>query len=197
MTILRTLLIGLTLAVALLLTGCQSSGAISSTRQVANADTLKTRVSDDYVLDTGDKVKVTVFGQPDLSGEFEVDGTGTISMPLIGQISVLGLSTPALEETITTKLADGYLREPRVTAEVTNYRPFYMYGEIGRPGEYQYSSGLTVLNAVAAAGGFTYRANKNVVYIKSADGADEERFKLTSQVMVQPGDTIRIGERIF
>ena len=86
---------------------------------------------------------------------------------------------------------------PRVSAEVINYRPFYILGEVGRPGEYPYTSGLTVQNAVAAAGGFTYRANKRAVFIKSIDSDQEILYDLTPSTVVKPGDTIRIGERIF
>ncbi len=102
-----------------------------------------------------------------------------------------------MEQTVNAKLADGYLRNPQVSAEVINYRPYYILGEVNTAGEYAYTSGLSVLNAVASAGGFTYRANKRVVYIKSVDGVDEAAYELNSQVLVQPGDTIRIGERIF
>ena len=84
-----------------------------------------------------------------------------------------------------------------MSAEVINYRPFYILGEVGRPGEYPFNSGLTVLNAVAAAGGFTYRANKKVVFIKSANGNQEVPFALDTNTVVKPGDTLRIGERIF
>jgi polysaccharide export outer membrane protein len=142
-------------------------------------------------------LRVTVFGHPDLSGEFEVDGSGSISMPLIGQMRAIGLSTVELETAIAEKLSDGYVLNPRVSAEVINYRPFYILGEVGRPGEYPYTSGLTVQNAVAAAGGFTYRANKRAVFIKSIDSDEEILYDLTPSTVVKPGDTIRIGERIF
>ncbi|KCZ94491.1 polysaccharide biosynthesis/export protein [Hyphomonas johnsonii MHS-2] len=148
-------------------------------------------------MGTGDKLRISVFGQPELSGQFVVDGSGAISMPLIGQMEAVGLSTPALEDKIEARLADGFLLEPKVSAEVINYRPFYILGEVGRPGEYPYNSGLTVLNAVAAAGGFTYRANKKVVFIKGADSSEEVAFQLNTNTVVKPGDTVRIGERIF
>ncbi|MDP3458141.1 MAG: polysaccharide biosynthesis/export family protein, partial [Hyphomonas sp.] len=150
-----------------------------------------------YTLGSSDRLRVTVFGHPDLSGEFEVDGTGAISLPLIGQKAALGLSTSQLEASITETLASGYILDPRVSVEVINYRPFYILGEVGRPGEYPYTSGLTVQNAVAAAGGFSYRANKRVVYIKSVDSDREIAYDLTPGTVVKPGDTLRIGERIF
>ena len=150
-----------------------------------------------YTLGNGDQLRVTVFGQPDLSGQFEVDGTGAISMPLVGQVQALGLTTPQLESKIVSLLDGDYILNPRVSVEVINYRPFYILGEVNKPGEYPYTSGLTVLNAVAAAGGFTYRAKRTVVYIKSVDSTQEQAFELNTSTVVKPGDTLRIGERIF
>lgn len=195
---LRSLSTAAVLAVGLVisLAACQSGGPVAATRSGDNT-AQSSRSAQAYALGAGDQVRITVFGQPDLSGEFEVNGAGAISMPLIGQLSVTGKTTPGLEEAITIKLADGFLREPRVSAEVINYRPFYILGEISTPGEYPYASGLSVLNAVASAGGFTYRANRKRVFIKSIDGASEEAYQLNSQVLVRPGDTIRIGERLF
>ena len=150
-----------------------------------------------YTLGNGDQLRITIFGQPDLSGQFEVDGTGAISMPLIGQVQALGLTTPELEDHIVSILAGDYVLNPRVSAEVINYRPYYILGEVNRPGEYPFTSGLTVMNAVAAAGGWTYRANKKVVYIKSVDSNEEQALELNTATVVRPGDTLRIGERIF
>tara|TARA_R110001606_G_scaffold40790_1_gene110895 strand:- start:145 stop:708 length:564 start_codon:yes stop_codon:yes gene_type:complete len=185
-----------TLAMFMFATACQSAGPVS--RQVTDPSTpAQTQSNIAYTLGTGDKLRINVFGQPELSGEFVVDGTGAISLPLIGQVTAIGLSTQELETTIAANLSNGFLLEPRVSAEVINYRPFYILGEVGRPGEYPFNSGLTVLNAVAAAGGFTYRANKKVVFIKSADGNQEVPFELDTNTVVKPGDTLRIGERIF
>ncbi len=181
---------------ASLLAACGSTGS-GSVQTRDDAPALKNQVVQAYTLGTADRLRITVFGHPDLSGEFEVDGSGAISLPLIGQISAVDLTTQDLEKNIADKLASGYILNPRVSAEVINYRPFYILGEVGRPGEYPYTNGLTVQNAVAAAGGFTYRANKRVVYIKSADGLEEVPYELTPITIVKPGDTLRIGERIF
>ncbi|MFN7178801.1 polysaccharide biosynthesis/export family protein [Hyphomonas sp.] len=182
---------------ALLLAACGSTGATqpASARDVAPA--AMTQASTAYTLGSSDKVRITVFGHQDLSGEFEVDGTGSISLPLIGQMTAQGLTTAQLEQSIATSLASGYILNPRVSAEVINYRPFYILGEVGNPGTYPYTNGLTVQNAVAAAGGFTYRANKRIVYIKSMDSDREVAYELTPMTVVKPGDTLRIGERIF
>lgn len=151
----------------------------------------------DYRLGSGDKVRIIVFGEESLTGEFLVSGGGKISFPLIGEIDALGKTIPQLQTAIEAKLADGYLKQPRVSAEVLNYRPFYILGEVMKPGEYPYTNGLTVLNAVATAEGFTYRADKRKVFIKRAATGEEKAEPLTLNTPVAPGDTIRIGERFF
>ncbi|MDX2237309.1 MAG: SLBB domain-containing protein [Hyphomonadaceae bacterium] len=147
-----------------------------------------------YVLGVGDRVRVIVFGEETLSGEFVVDSTGNIALPLIGQVPAAGRSLRAFEGGVQRALAEGYLNDPRVSAEVLNFRPFYILGEVTRPGEYPYQNGLTVLNAVATAGGFTALANQTIVYIKRAGEEVEARAALTSDTAVQPGDTIRIAK---
>lgn len=196
MIALRPLYLLLLAVLTLALVACSSNGGQTAGAREATPDAL-TQVASAYTLGSSDRLRVTVFGHPDLSGEFEVDGTGAISLPLIGQKAALGLSTSQLETSITQTLAAGYILDPRVSVEVINYRPFYILGEVGRPGEYPYTSGLTVQNAVAAAGGFSYRANKRVVYIKSVDSDREIAYDLTPGTVVRPGDTLRIGERIF
>lgn len=152
----------------------------------------------DYKLGAGDKVRVIVFGEDSLSGEFDVPGgAGTIALPLIGGVKASGLSVGQLQGEIEAKLRDGYLKDPHVSIEVLNYRPFYILGEVTKPGEYPYTNGLTVLNAVATANGFTYRADTRRVFIKRANEPAEREYPLTSMTSVQPGDTIRIKERFF
>jgi protein involved in polysaccharide export with SLBB domain len=150
-----------------------------------------------YHLGSGDKVRIIVYSEPTLSGEYSVSGSGTISFPLIGDVPASDRTIRDVQSEIERKLSDGYLLKPQVSAEVLTYRPFYILGEVNRPGEYPYSSGLTVLKAVATAGGFTYRANNRRVYIKSGNGTEESAYNLTTMTPVAPGDTIRIGERHF
>jgi polysaccharide export outer membrane protein len=139
-----------------------------------------------------------VFGEESLTGEFLVPGgDGTISFPLIGDVKAGGLSVGELQTEIEAKLKDGYLKLPHVSIEVLNYRPFYILGEVTKPGEYPYTNGLTVLNAVATANGFTYRADTRHVFIKRANSPNEQELPLTSETAVAPGDTIRIKERFF
>lgn len=151
----------------------------------------------DYLLGPADKVRVTVYGEPTLSGEFFVTGSGLMSLPLIGEIKAGGLTVGQFQDAVQKSLSDGYLKDPRVSAEVLTFRPFYILGEVDKPGTYPYTAGLTVLNAVATASGFTYRADKKNVYIKHIGETTEVKSALTPSTVVAPGDTIRIGERFF
>jgi protein involved in polysaccharide export with SLBB domain len=150
-----------------------------------------------YRLDTGDKVKVTVYGEDDLSGEFDVDGSGNVRLPLIGQVRAAGLSLHEFEVAIEAKLANGYLINPKVSVGVANYRPFTILGEVNKPGEYPYENGMTVLNAVALGGGYTYRADKDDVYIRRKGASGEVKMPADDRTLVLPGDTVRVDERIF
>ena len=149
----------------------------------------------EYTLGSGDRVKVTVFGEENLSGEFELDGGGAFSLPLIGTIQALSLTPRQLEENIATKLLDGYLKNPRVSVEVLNYRPFYILGEVNQPGSYPYRAGMSILNAAALAGGFTFRADEDDIEVTSG-GKGEPRV-MPPDTIVQPGDVIRVNERLF
>ena len=150
-----------------------------------------------YHLGSGDKVRIITFGEGALTGEFVVSGAGTISLPLIGDIRALGLTTGELQINIQNALKNGFLTDPKVNVEVLNYRPFYILGEVTKPGEYPFTNGLTVLNAVATANGFTYRADTHHVFIKRANDTAERELDLTTTTPVEPGDTIRVKERFF
>ncbi|THD77659.1 MAG: polysaccharide export protein [Phenylobacterium sp.] len=151
----------------------------------------------EYHLGSGDKIRVITFGEQELTGEFFVSGDGKVSLPLIGDLDALGLTVPEFQHRVELALKQGYLKEPRVSVEVLTYRPFYILGEVKNPGTYPYTNGLTVMNAVATAGGFTYRANIHKVYIKRQDTKDETSYRLDPTTPVAPGDTIRIAERLF
>jgi polysaccharide export outer membrane protein len=148
-----------------------------------------------YRLDSGDKLRVIVFGEDDLSGEFEVDGTGTVSLPLTGQVGARGLTLREFEAAVEAMLSNGYLKDPRVSAEVLNHRPFYIIGEVQEGGEYPFVSGMNVLTAVALAGGYSYRANTAKVYITRE--AEELELPASADTRVLPGDVIRVPERFF
>ena len=150
-----------------------------------------------YHLGASDQVKITIFGEPDLSGTFTVTGEGKISVPLIGDIRAMGLSAPELQTELQTAYEQGYLKDPKVNVEVLKFKPFYILGEVKLPGEYPYDNGMTVVKAVALAQGFTYRADQKRVFIKHLNGLTEQQVPLTSSQPVEPGDTVRITERYF
>lgn len=150
-----------------------------------------------YRLGSGDKVRVTVFGQADMSGEFSVTGSGEISLPFVGKLKAGGLTVTELELAIADVLQPDYLKNPRVSVEVLNFRPFDIIGEVSRPGSYPYRSGMTVLNAVAMAGGFTYRAKQEEFFIKRAANAERAKEAAGPGTLVLPGDLIEVRERFF
>ncbi|MBA2401293.1 MAG: polysaccharide export protein [Bradyrhizobium sp.] len=150
-----------------------------------------------YVLGSNDRIRVKVYGEPEITGEYEIDNGGQVSVPLAGRLRAAGLTTRQLERAITSALSKGIVRDPRVNVEIAVYRPYYILGEVKKSGEYPYRLGLTVMDAVASAGGFTYRANENKVYLRRAGGGGEEIYGLDSPVPVFPGDNIRIPERYF
>lgn len=148
-----------------------------------------------YHLDAGDKIRITVFNETNLSGEFEIDGKGSLAYPLVGTIEAQGLTPRQLEQTLASRLNQGYLRDPSVSVEVLSYRPFYILGEVRNPGSYPYVNDMSVLNAVALAGGYTYRARTGSAVIKRAGSSTEEDVDPTTEVF--PGDVITIKERYF
>jgi polysaccharide export outer membrane protein len=150
-----------------------------------------------YRLSAGDKLRVTVYGHEDLSGEFDVDATGDISLPLIGDVHAAGLTANELEMAITDQLRPDYLKNPRVSAELLDYRPFYIFGEVKSPGSYPYANGMTVISSIAVAGGFTYRARKNRIRIVRGTGDDRVKLEATDDTPILPGDVIEVPERFF
>lgn len=151
-----------------------------------------------YVLDTGDVLRIIVFGEAELTGSYEVGPMGTISVPLIGDVQVKGLTAGEVNVLIYDKLADGYLIDPSVSIEITNLRPFFILGEVRTPGSYTFIPDMSVLNAVAVAGGFTYRANqKEVDIVRKSKKGQEKKKKLLVVEKVKPGDIIFIKERFF
>lgn len=175
---------------ALSLAGCQSVAP-------AQDDAASSRTVGDYQLDAGDKIRLSVFGEEELSGEFVVSSAGTLSLPLAGDIPAKGRTIVEIQRAVEESLRSRYILNPQVSAEVLTYRPFYVLGEVNKPGTYPFAAGLTVLNAVATAGGFTYRADSRRVYIRRDTSLNEEVFALTSSLQVAPGDTLRIAERKF
>ncbi|WP_420839905.1 polysaccharide biosynthesis/export family protein [Allorhizobium sonneratiae] len=150
-----------------------------------------------YRLDSGDRLRITVFDQPGLTNSYTVDQAGYIAFPLIGQVAARGETLTQLEKAIAIKLRKGYLRDPDVSIEVDRYRSIFVMGEVGQPGQYSYVPGMTVLNAVAVAGGFTSRANeRQVVVTRKVNGSIVTgSVPVTDPVLA--GDTLYVRERLF
>ncbi len=150
-----------------------------------------------YRLGAGDKLQINIFNQADLTGEYTVDGNGRFTMHLIGQVDAVGKTPLELEALLISKLKPDYLVNPRISVRVQSYRPFYIIGEVNSPSSYAYVDGMTYLTAVAIAGGFTYRAKKDHVYVVRGGDLDGKERKLDVSDKVHPGDIIRIAERMF
>lgn len=150
-------------------------------------------IENSYILGPGDRVRVIVYNEQDLSGDFDVDGRGQISVPLIGEVQVGGTTIRQVERAIELKFRDGFLRDPKVSAQVIGYRPFFILGEVRAPGSYPFVNGMTIVTAVAIAGGYTPRANRREIVI--IRGTKE--MQATEESIVMPGDTVRINERFF
>ena len=150
-----------------------------------------------YRLGTGDKVRVIVFDEEDLGGEFQIDDGGYIRLPLIGPVKAAGYSPHELETQIAAALRDGYLNAPRVSVEITDYRPFYIIGEVNKPGQYAYVNDMTALNAVALGGGYTLKARDSSVYIRHEGEREEHRYPADATTKIQPGDVVRVPPTAF
>jgi len=153
---------------------------------------------DAYRIAAGDTLAVTVFGEPDLSPQgLKVNGKGTVSFPLLGEVEVGGLTSSQVERKLATLLADGYLKSPRVSVSISAYRQFYVRGEVKQPGGYSYQEGLTVVKAIALAGGFTERASERKISLAKESDPAHPREGVGLDEPVHPGDIISVGESFF
>lgn len=146
-------------------------------------------------LQAGEKIHVTVYGESTLTGDYQIDPSGFVSLPLAGTVKAVGLTQQQLEQALTTKFASGYLKDPKITVGITEFRPFYIVGEVEKPGSYPYTGGLTVLSAIAIAGGTTYRADQSKVLIQHAGQDSMRTFNTDSPIPILPGDIIQIPRR--
>jgi polysaccharide export outer membrane protein len=151
----------------------------------------------EYRLVVGDKLKLVVYGEDQLSGDIEVGGSGTVALPLVGEVEARGLTIAELTTRIRARLSQGYLKTPRVTLQVTNLRPIYVHGEVRNPGELAFRNGMTFMDAVASAGGFSYRAVTDTIYLRRDGDAVERVVPIAAAGLVLPGDNIRVPERFF
>ncbi len=150
-----------------------------------------------YLLDAGDKVRVFVYGQPNLSRVYPVDGQGFIAMPLIGGVKARALTTYDLSNQIAATLREQYVRDPEVSVEIAEYRPFYIMGEVRSAGQFPYQSGMSVKAAIAIAGGFGPRADERNIQITRLVNGEHETIVVPANYAIRPGDTIEVKERFF
>lgn len=150
-----------------------------------------------YRVGAGDRLSIRVVGEQDITGEYLVDATGVLSLPYVQSVPVAGLNTGQIERLIVQKLRSGYLRDPKVSVQAINLRPFYIMGEVTTGGSFPYQPGITVQNAIAIAGGYGTRADKGVVLLtrRTANGTNTYKVPVTTQVY--PGDIVYIRERWF
>jgi protein involved in polysaccharide export with SLBB domain len=149
-------------------------------------------------LQSGDQLKIIVYGEDSLSGIYDVSPAGIITMPLVGPITAGGHTTSEVARALTRAYANGkFLQDPKISVSVVSYRPFFVLGEVFTPGRYTYTSGLDVLGAVATAGGFTYRASRTLVLIRHDGQQVWQEYSLATPVPIEPGDLIRVPERYF
>jgi protein involved in polysaccharide export with SLBB domain len=175
----------------------QADPSAPTVQQAVPSPNLGQGSDDSYHLGSGDRIHIGVFGQSDLNGDYVVDGGGSVQLPLIGSVRAAGLTVAEFQKQLISKYSDGYLVNPNVEVDVVNYRPFYIIGEIKAPGQYPYVNGMSILNAVALAGGFTDRADKSEVYIRRNGSAKEIEYPGDETTKVNPGDIVRISERFF
>ncbi|MCC0039977.1 MAG: polysaccharide export protein [Brucellaceae bacterium] len=150
-----------------------------------------------YLLDAGDRVRITVFEQENLTNTYSVDQSGYIAFPLVGAVAVRGRTVQQVESQIAAQLRNGYLRDPDVSVEVDRYRPIFVMGEVGGAGQYSYVPGMTVQKAIAAAGGFSPRASQGNVDITRIINGEVMTGRVLTSDPVLPGDTIYVRERLF
>lgn len=150
-----------------------------------------------YVIAPGDRVRLKVYGDDNLSDEYEVNSAGRVSIPLVGSVKAAGLTTGELEKAIASRMKGNIARDPKINIEIANYAPFYIFGEVKKAGVYPYQPGLTVADAVATAGGLTYRADESAIYLQHPGAKASELVKLDVPMRVRPGDNIRVSERMF
>jgi len=149
-------------------------------------------------MQAGDRVKITVYGEEALTGEYDINPNGNVTMPLIGAIRAAGRTQLEFGRDLANRYrSGGFLQDPNVTVAVITFQPFYVLGEANSPGEYPFRSGLNVHTAVAMAGGFTYRASRSFVLIRHTGQEVWKEYPLTEPVAIAPGDLIRVPERYF
>jgi polysaccharide export outer membrane protein len=197
---LRLFFLAACLGSLLAISGC-SSNATSGLVSYSEAGEAQARVprvaGGPYTVRTNDQLHIQVYNEPTITGDYVIDGMGFLSVPVAGRVRAGGLTVEQLERKITAQLNSGILKDARVSIQVTAYAPFYIRGEVKKPGEFPYKPGLTIGDAVALAGGYTYRADESKVYVRPSQAASEIARSLDTDLPVSPGDNIRIPERFL
>lgn len=193
--------------VLFLLSGCANNGLDAPTLPVGgNAAAVQALDGkggalsggiDSYRLGPNDEISLTVFGERDLSVIRQLDGQGVVDLPLIGRVDLSTLTSSQAVQKISARYQNGYLQSPQITLQIIKYRPFFVLGEVGKPGRYDYQENITVLEAVAASEGFTYRANQKSIEIIRKINNQPQSFTANTHSIVLPGDIIKIKERFF
>jgi protein involved in polysaccharide export with SLBB domain len=185
------------LLLGLVIAGCESGGSLGPASPAEQQALIESAATTSPNLHPGEKIRVIVFGEDRLSGEFEIDPAGFVSLPLASTIKAAGLSKQQLERDLSKKFSGEYLRNPRVTVDIVSFRPFYIMGEVAKAGEYPFKSGLNIMSAIAIAGGTTYRANRSTVLIQHIGENGFREYPLLPTIPVTPGDLIKVPERYF
>ncbi len=175
----------------------QTASAYSYAGTAANAGYTYGATQGPYTLDSGDRLRIVVFGQDGLTNSYAVDASGHIAMPLIGSVSARGLTTDQLASALSSKLRDGFIREPHVAVEVEAYRPFFILGEVTQPGQYPYVANMTAETAIAIAGGFGPRGSHESVILSRNYNGQQVRMAVPLNYPLRPGDTVSVRERWF
>lgn len=191
----RFLKLAIALLAGLQLAGCYTDfGPV----EVAAGPTSLTGAGVASLLRPGEKIKITVYGEESLTGDYDINPAGYVTVPLVGAVKAAGRSQAELGKDLANRyVRGGFLQDPHITVAVVQFRPFYVLGEAVTPGEYPFRSGLNVHSAVAMAGGFTYRASRTYVLIRHAGDEVWKEYSLAEPVPIAPGDLIRVPERYF
>ena len=180
--------------VGVVVSSCASDSGVANVGLPVRSATELSRV---YRLGVGDKIKLTVFGEADMSGTYEVNAIGNVPVPLVGEVPAKGRGIAEFRDTVRSKLAQGFLTNPKISVEVVNFRPIYIHGEVRSGGEFPYKNGLKLRDAIALAGGYTYRANETRVILVRDGSPAQVTVTLPADIDVLPGDNIRVPERFF
>jgi len=176
------------------LAGCASAPAKNPSEY---SDKPSAAPTGDYKIAPGDVIDIIVYGHNDLSGQYTVNAEGNISMPLVNIVSTIGMSTNDLETRLVEMLRPDYLRNPDVSVKLVSYIPIYVLGEVEKAGSYPYQPNMSVLNAIALAGGYTYRASRKKLIVVRGDDESRQETKITESATLRPGDTLIIRQRLF